>query len=188
MLNRHRIYFALGLASMVGAAAPAACGGSSQSPALGGQGGSTTSSSSTGGTTTSSTTTTSTTTTTTLACPSMMGTAFAVSQLAFGDGNNGEWKSLGFNIDGQSWTSTSTTHCKPNDGADPNTAFPNGNNGIDNSFGHNLLPIIVGVDPTLVSDTNNGLMNGIFSVLLKMYCLPTSGDVDGMTTKLFGGT
>ena len=31
-------------------------------------------------------------------------------------------------------------------------------------------------------------MNGIFSVLLKMYCLPPTGDVDGMTTKLFGGT
>jgi hypothetical protein len=189
MLDRNRIYFALGLVTMAGAAAPAACGGGSPTTGLGGQGGSTTSMSTTGGaTTTSTTTSSSTTTTTTLACPSMMGTAFAVSQLSFGDGNNGEWKSLGFNIDGETWTAGDPKHCKPNSGATPSMVFPNGNNGIDNSFGDNLLPTIIGVDPNLVTDTNNGLTNGIFTVLLKMYCLPPSGDVDGMTTKLFGGT
>jgi hypothetical protein len=122
----------------------------------------------------------------------MTGTVLAFSQLALGNGNNGEWKSLGSNIDGETWTpvdgGTDPNHCLPSSGADPATVFPNGNNGIDNSFGHNLLPLILGIYPTLVSDTNNGLANGTFTAMLKMYCLPPTGDVTGMITKLFGGT
>jgi hypothetical protein len=122
------------------------------------------------------------------ACAPPTGTTFATSQLLFGDGSNGQWKSLGFDIDGQTWTSGSTTHCQPNSGATPGTAFANGNNGIDNSFGHNLLPIIVSIDPTFVTDANGGLTNGTFSLLLKMYCLPPMGNVSPMLTKLFDAT
>jgi hypothetical protein len=118
----------------------------------------------------------------------MTGTVLAISQLAFGDGNNGQWKSLGFNIDGQTWVQGDANHCQPNSGANPATVFPNGNGGIDNSFGHNLLPILVSLDPNLVTDANSDLSSGVFTTMLKMLCLPPTGDVSGMTTKLFGGT
>src|ERR1700722_11492954 len=62
-------------------------------------------------------------------CAPPTGTTFAMTQLLFGDGNSGQWKSFGFNIDGQVWTSGSTTHCQPSSGASPSTVFPNGNNG-----------------------------------------------------------
>jgi len=112
-----------------------------------------------------------------------------MSSIAFGEGNAGQWMSYGFDIDNQpAWTVGDTNHCQPNSGASPTTAFPTGPNGIDNSFGHIVLPTLLAVDASFTTDTNNGLTNGIFSVLLKMYCLPPTGDVSGMTTKQFDGT
>jgi len=85
-------------------------------------------------------------------------------------------------------TTTSTDVCQPNSGAMAVVPYPDGDNGIDNSFGKNLLPLILAVDATLVPDTNFGLKNGYFNVLLKLDCLPPTGDVPAFTTKLFGGT
>lgn len=186
MLKSHWIYLALGLATAVGATQ--ACGGSDNTTmGAGGHGGGT-SSSSTSSTSTSSSSSSTTSSSSGMTCPPKMGTTLAVTTLSFGDGNNGEWKKLGFDIDGQTWDPTSTTSCQPNSNADPATAFPDGDNGIDNSFGNNLLPTVLMIDPTLVSDTNTGLQQGTFTVLLKMYCLPDTGDTSGMTTKLFAGT
>ncbi len=121
-------------------------------------------------------------------CAPEAGTTFAMTQLLFGDGNSGQWKSLGFDIDGQTWTAASTTHCQPNSGATPATVFPNGNNGIDNSFGHNVLPLLLSIDPTWVTDTNGAIQNGTFSALLELHCLPATGDVPSMLSKLFDAT
>ena len=196
MLRSHWIFFGLAVGTTVGLAG--ACGSNGTNPGAGGQGGTsssttTTSSSSSSGATSSSSSGSSSSSAAAssssgLVCNTTMGTVLAVSQLAFGDGMNGQWKSLGFDIDGQNWMPGATNHCQPNAGADPNKYFPNGVNGIDNSFGDNLLPIIIQVDPSLVSDTNMGLTDGVFTAMLKMYCLPPTGDVSGMTTKLFGGT
>jgi hypothetical protein len=111
-----------------------------------------------------------------------------VTKLSFGEGNSGEWKKVGFNIDGKVSTGTSTDVCKPNAGGSASTAHPDGDMGIDNSFGKNLLPQILALYPTWVSDINYSLTHGLFTVLLKMECLPPMGDISGMTTKLFGGT
>src|SRR5262249_55842403 len=105
----------------------------------------------------------------------------------FGQGNNGEWKSLGFNIDGLVSNAASTDVCQPNSGGNPGVAYPDGVNGIDNSFGKNLLPTIITVYPTWPDDVNTSITNGDFNPLLKMYCIPPKGDVKNMTTKLFGG-
>jgi hypothetical protein len=115
-------------------------------------------------------------------------TTFALSKLAFGDGVNGQWKGYGFNIDGLVSTATSTDVCQPNSGGSAAAAYPDGNNGIDNSFGKNLLPIILGLDPNLPTDTNTALLNGVFSTLLEMNCLPPTGDAPSFLTKLFVAT
>ncbi len=73
-------------------------------------------------------------------------TVLAVNQLLFGDGNSGQWKTFGFDIDGLVSTAQSTNLCQLNDLAVASDPYPDGNNGIDNSFGKNLLPLILDVD------------------------------------------
>jgi hypothetical protein len=112
----------------------------------------------------------------------------AVSALRFGDGNNGEWKAFGFDLDGKTSTDTSTDLCQLNDAAAPSTPYPDGNNGIDNSFGKNLLPIILSFDPTWVTDVGTALQQGDFTALLEMECLYPTGDEASFSTKVFAGT
>jgi hypothetical protein len=116
------------------------------------------------------------------------GTVLAATELFFGEGNSGEWKSVGFNIDNLVSTASSKDLCMPNSGAATSTPYPDGDEGIDNSFGKNLLPLILSLYPTWVSDINNGIQKGFFTSMLKLECLPPEGDVPLMTTKLFGGT
>jgi hypothetical protein len=122
--------------------------------------------------------------------PSCMGegTVLAATELFFGEGNSGQWKAFGFNIDGLVSTATSKDVCQPNSGASPNTPYPDGDEGNDNSFGKNLLPLILSLYPTWVSDINNGIAKGFFTSMLKLECLPPEGDVPVLNTKLFGGT
>jgi len=186
MLKRQRLYWALPFVT----ALAVACGDGGSSTdttggagGKGGQGGSTTSSGSTGG-----------------AggmggaggsgpeCPSNEGTILAANQLIFGEGNSGEWKSVGFDLDGLTSTAASKDVCMPNAGGSAQVAYPDGDNGIDNSFGKNLLPLILGLYPTWVKDINTGIDNGNFTALLKLMCLPPEGDVPQFTTKLFGAT
>src|SRR5262245_48856894 len=66
---------------------------------------------------------------------------FAVTQLRLGDADaNGEqdpkaWMHYGYNLDGKVSTASSTNVCA---GADPS----DGDNGIDNSFGRKILPLL----------------------------------------------
>lgn len=115
-------------------------------------------------------------------------TTLAVSQLSFGEGDSSEWKSVGFNIDGLVSTAVSTDVCKPNAGASTSMAYPDGDEGIDNSFGKNLLSLILSLYPTWVTDINAGIQKGSFTSMLKLECLPPEGDVPKFTSKLFGGT
>ncbi|MFO0755567.1 MAG: hypothetical protein U0359_03700 [Byssovorax sp.] len=190
MLKRHAFLGALGLSITIGVG----CGSSN---------GPTTSSTSSG--TGGDTTTTATTTTTsgtggaggaggtggeggTLTCDPGQGTAFAGTKLYFGEGNSGQWKKVGYNLDGLTSTAGSKDVCQPNAGAFTTTAYPDGDNGIDNSFGKNLLPQIMALYPTWPDDVNNGIQGGFFNILLKVLCLPETGDAKNMVTKLFGGT
>ena len=95
---------------------------------------------------------------------------------------------MGFNVDGLVSTAVSADVCQTNSGGSAATAYPDGNNGIDNSFGRNVLPLILSLYPSWVTDINVGLQNGSFNMLLKSYCLPPTGDVPVLTTKLFEGT
>src|SRR5688572_23585261 len=45
------------------------------------------------------------------------GTMLAATELYFGEGDSGEWKTVGVNIDGLVSTSSSKDLCKPNSGA-----------------------------------------------------------------------
>lgn len=185
MLGNNRVHWVLALVTT----AAVACGGgastetSGGSKGSGGQGGSSSSSSSSssgsgGGSSSSGG----------LTCPAGEGTALAATQLSFGEGNSGEWKAVGYNLDGLVSIASSKDVCKPNAGAATNVPYPDGDEGIDNSFGKNLLPLILSLYPTWVTDINTGIGKGFFTSLLKLECLPPTGDVPVLTTKLFGGT
>jgi hypothetical protein len=113
---------------------------------------------------------------------------FAMTKQVLGDGSSGQWMSLGFNIDGLVSTAASTDVCQPNSGGDVATAYPDGDNGIDNSWGKNIVPLIVGVYPTWSSDTNAAIQSGAFSSLYEMSCLTPKGDVPSFSTKQFLAT
>lgn len=185
MLETTRISWAFALA----AALAAGCGGEDTqgSSGTGGEGG-TTSTSATIETTESTTTTESTGGSGGgLNCEPGEGPVLAVSKLSFGEGGS-EWKKLGFDIDGLQSTAISLDVCQLNASALPTGPYPDGDKGIDNSFGKNLLPLILSLYPNWANDINNGITDGYFTSLMKMECLPEKGDAPKFTSKLFGGT
>lgn len=122
-----------------------------------------------------------------LMCDPGEGITLALTNLYFGEGNSGQWKSVGLDIDGVESDGTSKGLCQPSSGGDPDIAFPDGNDGIDNSFGKNLLPTLLSLSPDFSANTNSALTKGYFNVMLKMYCLPDTGDAN-IISKVFGGT
>src|SRR4051812_48586688 len=103
MLGRYRVYLALATAVAVGCSSSEGPKTSSGKGGAGGEGGSTSSSSAA----TSSSGGGSGGSGGTPACPSGEGIALAASELSFGEGNSGEWKAVGKNIDGLVSTASS---------------------------------------------------------------------------------
>ncbi|MDI1428672.1 hypothetical protein [Polyangium sorediatum] len=189
MLRSNRVYLALAL--LTTAAVAEGCGGGEDNVGVGGnggQGGSTSSMSSSSGTGGTGGTGGAGGAGGGVTCPDDQFTVFAVKELFFGEGNSGEWKKFGFNLDDKVSTGNSDDLCKPNAGGTGQTAYPDGDDGKDNSFGKNLLPTILTLYPAWPQDVNNGVKNGNFTALVKTQCLPATGDAQGLTSKLFGGT
>jgi hypothetical protein len=188
MLRSDRVYLALALVTAVATAATATtggCGGGGKvSEGTGGKAGSTSSTSSTTGTGGTGGGTGGGDSGVPCAPP----TVLAVNTLDLGAGTSGQWKTLGFNLDGLVSTATSTNLCQLNSGAVASDPYPDGNDGIDNSFGKNLLPLILDLDSTWTTDINTSIQQGNFTALLELECLPPTGDVSVLTTKLFAGT
>lgn len=106
------------------------------------------------------------------ACPPDKPAQFVVDQMFLGDVDfNGvpnpinAWKNFGFNLDNRVSTKMSTDLCKPRAGGSPAAVFPDGTNGIDNSFGKNVLPILLGLASDLSATNNQAIANGEYSYL-----------------------
>ena len=88
----------------------------------------------------------------------------AISKLYYGDtdrngvSNPNAWQSYGLNIDGKLTTKTSTDVCTLAAGA-AKVAQTDGNGGIDNSFGENILPILITVAGSNFSQTENNAID-----------------------------
>ena len=120
-------------------------------------------------------------------------TVLAISKLYLGDTNkNGDadpnaWKSLGYDLDGIVSTPHGTNHCKPFEGANPTDVKTDGDNGIDNSFGENLLPIITTLAPDPGNSVNQSIADGSFTVMVKMDNVDSQANQTGVTSSLYGG-
>jgi hypothetical protein len=102
---------------------------------------------------------------------------FAVNQLFLGEtGRNGAplkdaWKDYGYDIDGLTTTKDSTNVCTRQAGAD-SAKQEDGNEGIDNAFGHTVLGFIQGIVPTPSKTLNDAIQSGSFTILF---------DIKGLT-------
>lgn len=75
------------------------------------------------------------------------------------------WKKFGYNIDGKTSTATSEDGCKPPRGG-PTTVKEDGDNGIDNSFGANIVPIVTTANAEAASVMNKTIADGKFTLML----------------------
>lgn len=122
------------------------------------------------------------------------GVVLAVSKLYLGDTNrdgspntsNG-WKDYGFNLDRKISTKESADLCKPAGGGAPSAVYPDGNGGIDNSFGKNILPIIRGLAPDASTQINDSIAQGSFTIMMDIQKLGSGTVYNPLTTKLYAG-
>jgi hypothetical protein len=74
------------------------------------------------------------------------------------------WKSFGYNLDNLDTTASSTDVCALATGA-PKSNQADGNGGIDNSFGANILPILLPVGGDIATTLNQEINNGVFTLM-----------------------
>jgi hypothetical protein len=118
----------------------------------------------------------------------------AVSQIFIGDtdregmpdAQNG-WKEYGYDLDGRVSTKTSIGLCKPAAGGTTSTIYPDGNLGRDNSFGKNILPILLGLAPDVGEQANASIADGSFTLILKIEGVGSDEGCNPVMTKLYGG-
>lgn len=121
------------------------------------------------------------------------GVVLAVDRLFLGDTDwdgkktPGSWKLYGFDIDGKVSTTASKDLCKPVAGAAPADVYPDGQDGIDNSFGKNLVELIANLLPDPSARVTEAIGNGDFTVMLKIEGLGEQASYNPLTTKLYGG-
>lgn len=97
------------------------------------------------------------------------------------------WMEYGFDIDGKASTKASKDLCQPAAGATPDTVYPDGKNGIDNSFGANILPTVIALAPAAASGVNDSIDSGSFTIMLDIKELGTGENYNPLKTFLYGG-
>lgn len=90
------------------------------------------------------------------------GQVFAIKTLDLGGATTDAWKSIGYDLDGKKSNLGSTDHCKLAEGA-PNYVKTDGNNGIDNSFGANVVAALPAETQGKVDDA---MKAGEFTMLI----------------------
>ncbi len=122
---------------------------------------------------------------------------FAIYNLLLGDAPRGTgaaqsttaWKKFGYNIDGKVSTRNSTDVCKVSNSG-PKSVHDNGENGIDNSFGANILPIILNTAGAQGPATiNQAITDGKFTIMFDVTGLddtPTQTNT-GLTAQVLAG-
>ncbi len=121
-------------------------------------------------------------------------TTFAVKKLYLGDTKrdgtpdkvNG-WKEYGYDLDNKISTANATDLCKPRKGGNKTNVYPDGNGGIDNSFGKNILPIILGIATDASESINQGIASGSFTIMVDMEKLGSSADYNPLVARLYAG-
>ncbi len=124
---------------------------------------------------------------------------FAISELFLGDTDRSSvvsdqaWKLYGYDIDGKDSTETSSDLCSPYSTTDPNIPYPDGNYGIDNSFGKNVLPVLSENITTLLDATNltsvvnESIQSGSFTLIFKVDKLGSESSYNPLSSEFYSG-
>ena len=121
------------------------------------------------------------------------GYVFAVEKLFLGETDRhgiesaSAWKKFGYNLDGKKSTADSTDLCKPLGNAPAATVYPDGNDGIDNSFGKLLIPTIHALSPFPTTGVNTSIAEGSFTLMVKIDKLGKSANYSNLAAALYGG-
>lgn len=97
------------------------------------------------------------------------------------------WKSFGYDIDGKISTATSTDLCAPLDNASKTDVYPDGNDGTDNSFGANLLPIFTALDTNFSQATDIQIKAGLSTLLFSVEKLGPAADYNPVIVQAYVG-
>ncbi len=98
------------------------------------------------------------------------------------------WRDYGYNIDGIISTKTGTNHCLPAvKGTAKSKIQTDGTDGIDNSFGSNLIPIITNLASNPTESITQTLQDGSFTIILKLDNIDTNPDQTAINASLYGG-
>jgi hypothetical protein len=125
--------------------------------------------------------------------PDGMDTVLAIHKLYLGDtdrkGNPSStaWKDFGYDLDGKISTKDSKDLCKPAAGAKASAVYEDGTDGIDNSFGKNILPIITSLASDAGTQINDSINKGSFTIMLKFNKLGTGDNYNPINALLYAG-
>jgi hypothetical protein len=116
----------------------------------------------------------------------------AIDTLNFGDVDKDTSASqmLGFNIDGLVSSAQSMDLCQPAAGGSKSSVYPDGDMGIDNAFGKNVLPLLLNISPGFSNATTDSIANGAFTMMFDFVGLTAANPnpASPLVTRLYGGT
>lgn len=111
---------------------------------------------------------------------------FAITKLYLGNTDRSgaaspdAWRAFGYDLDHRS---TNDGVCMPVGNGAPE---PDGVDGTDNAFGHRILPILEGIDSTVVTHVNDEIAQGQPTHLLTIDALGTDADYDPLGGRAYG--
>ncbi len=121
-------------------------------------------------------------------------TVLAVKRWFWGDTDrNGNvvsdaWKSFGYNLDHLISTPKGINHCRPVNGANPGAVKQDGNNGIDNSWGANIVPVAKELTGNEVSTTvTQAVLDGEGTLIVRLSNLGPEPTQSGVLTGIYFG-
>lgn len=128
-------------------------------------------------------------------CTPKSGVILAATKIYYGntdfndaaDSVNG-WKQFGFNLDGKVSTASSVDLCQPVNNAPPKNVYPDGNGGIDNSFGKNILPIFLGIASDFSTKANQAITDGKYTLIFDLEGLGAGANQASLASKMYTGT
>jgi hypothetical protein len=118
-------------------------------------------------------------------------TTFVINKLYFGDTNpdgtldkaNG-WKQYGYDLDRKTSTAASTDLCKLHGNASKNV-YNDGTDGRDNSFGSQILPIILGINADATQEANQAINSGKPTLMISIRKLGPATAYNPLTAGLY---
>jgi hypothetical protein len=124
--------------------------------------------------------------------PSTTAHNFAIQSVHLGDETTATglpgWESIGYNLDGLDTQALDTNVCTPITGT-PSEVQVDGPNGLDNSFGENIIPLLQAIDGQPSASIDSSIASGIFTVMFDIVGLDTTSTQTslGLNGQVFGG-